>query len=46
MELEVVLSEEESVEKGEEIARDLLSQLGINESDLIQGAYMDLIEKK
>ena len=45
MELEVVLKEEQSNEEGQKIAEDLMSALGVERGDLIDGAYMDLLEK-
>lgn len=43
MELEVVLSDGESIESGElEILR-LMESLGIKKTDLVEGAYLDLI---
>ncbi|XP_038220991.1 uncharacterized protein LOC119838921 [Zerene cesonia] len=45
MELEVVLRPEQSVEDGQVIARDLQSKLGVKDEDLIDCAYMDLIER-
>jgi predicted adenylyl cyclase CyaB len=44
MELEVVLSQGQSQEEGETIAIDLMARLGIVEQDLIEGAYLDLLE--
>lgn len=44
MELEVVMQEEQSQAEAEAIARDLMSRLGVGTSDLIEGAYMDLLE--
>ena len=46
VELEVVLDEAQSSEDGQKIARDLMRRLGIEDSDLVSGAYVDLIEKK
>ncbi|GAB0175382.1 hypothetical protein GRJ2_000003400 [Grus japonensis] len=46
LELEVVLSEEQSVEDGERVARQLMKELGIEEEDLISGAYLDLLLAK
>ncbi|KAI4462509.1 hypothetical protein MML48_4g00002579 [Holotrichia oblita] len=43
MELEVVLNEDQSVEEGQEIAMSLMKSLGIEESDLLSGAYKDLM---
>lgn len=45
MELEVVLEQGQSDADGQEIAEDLMSALGVERGDLIDGAYMDLIEK-
>ena len=43
MELEVVLSDDESREEGEAIARDLMERLAILPSQLIENAYVDLL---
>jgi predicted adenylyl cyclase CyaB len=43
LELEVVLSDGESVEAGEAIARDLMEKLGILPDQLVEGAYVDLL---
>lgn len=43
LELEVVLKEEEDVQIGEDIAKDLMITLGIKEKDLIANAYIDLL---
>jgi len=45
MELEVVLEEGQSDAEGQKIAEELMSALGVGRSDLIDGAYMDLLEK-
>ena len=45
IELEVVLKPGQSDVEGVAIARDLMQQLGINENDLLDSAYMDLLEK-
>jgi predicted adenylyl cyclase CyaB len=45
MELEVVMQEGQSDAEGQEIAEGLLTALGVERSDLIDGAYMDLLEK-
>jgi predicted adenylyl cyclase CyaB len=44
MELEVVLLQGQSKEEGETTAVELMAQLGIVEQDLIEGAYLDLLE--
>ena len=44
VELEVVLSDGESVEDGERVARELLLALEIPESGLISEAYIDLLQ--
>jgi predicted adenylyl cyclase CyaB len=45
MELEVVLREDQSDGEGQKIAEDLMSALGVERADLIDGAYMDLLER-
>jgi len=45
MELEVVLQEGQSEAAGQKIAEDLMSALGVERTDLIEDAYMDLLEK-
>jgi predicted adenylyl cyclase CyaB len=45
MELEIVLQEGQSDAEGQKIAEDLMSALGVERGDLIDGAYMDLLEK-
>jgi predicted adenylyl cyclase CyaB len=45
MELEVVLRPGQSDEQGQAIAENLMRKLGIQSADLIEGAYMDLMEK-
>jgi predicted adenylyl cyclase CyaB len=42
LELEVVLTDDESVETGEAIAWDLMEKLGICQNQLIEGAYVDM----
>lgn len=44
MELEVVLKEGQPFEDGERIAGDLMKDLQIDEADLIEGAYIDLVK--
>ena len=45
MELEVVLGDGQSDADGQSIAEDLMARLGIQPEDLLEGAYMDLLEK-
>ena len=45
MELEVVLGDGQSDADGQSIAEDLMARLGIQLEDLLEGAYMDLLEK-
>jgi predicted adenylyl cyclase CyaB len=45
IELEVVMREDQSDAEGQKIAEDLMSALGVEKNDLIDGAYMDLLEK-
>jgi adenylate cyclase class IV len=42
--LEVVLRPEQTDSDGQDIAADLMAKLGVEEADLLDGAYMDLIE--
>ena len=44
MELEVVLKAGDTLADGQVIAADLMLQLGIQEQDLIEGSYIDLLE--
>jgi adenylate cyclase class IV len=44
LELEVMLGLGQSEEEGQAIAWELMAKLGIQESDLVEGAYMDLLE--
>ena len=44
MELEVVMQEAQSDAVGQKIAEGLMNSLGVGKSDLLEGAYMDLIE--
>ena len=46
LELEVVLAEGESEEYGIQIADDLMGELGIDSSQLVSHAYIDLIENR
>jgi predicted adenylyl cyclase CyaB len=43
IELEVVLGEGEAVSQGEAVAAELMDRLGIAWSDLVRGAYLDLL---
>jgi len=43
--LEVVLRDGQSDAEGQAIADDLMKKLGIEPTDLIEGAYIDLLEK-
>ena len=45
MELEVVLADNESTESGVKVANELLRKLGIPPDHLIEGAYVDLLDK-
>jgi len=45
MELEVVMREGQGDAEGQAIAEGLMTNLGVERSDLIDGAYMDLLEK-
>jgi predicted adenylyl cyclase CyaB len=45
MELEVVLREGQSEAEGQAIAEELMERLGVRKEDLLEGAYMDLLEK-
>ena len=45
MELEVVMRDDQSDVAGQAIANALMKKLGIEPTDLIEGAYMDLLEK-
>ena len=45
MELEVVLADGQTVEDGQAIAQELMVKLGVGQEDLIQGAYMDMLEQ-
>lgn len=44
MELEVVMGEGQSDAEGNAIAEGLMTSLGVERSDLLEGAYMDLLE--
>lgn len=44
VELEVVLRDGESAQEGQAVARDLMATLGIEDRQLITGAYLDLLQ--
>ncbi len=44
LELEVVMREGQSDAEGQAIAEELMARLGVERSDLLEGAYMDLLE--
>lgn len=46
LELEVVLNENEPAEAGVSEAHELMAKLGVEPSQLIEGAYLDLLTKK
>lgn len=46
VELEVVLREGEDAEAGRAEARQLMAALGIGESSLLEGAYLDLLQRE
>ncbi len=46
MELEVVLGEDDTPEQGTAIAHTLMAQLGVSPSQLIEGAYFDLLQAR
>lgn len=46
MELEVVLRPRQTAQHGQEVARKLMEDLRIEEADLLDRAYMDMIEEK
>ena len=43
LELEVVLTEGESMEAGIKVAHELLERLGISREQLLEGAYLDML---
>lgn len=46
MELEVVLAPEQTVEDGQKIASELQKKLGVQNEDLIDNAYVDMLLKE
>ena len=45
LELEVVMEEGQKAKEGEKIAYKLMKKLGVEKKDLIEGAYMDMLEQ-
>jgi predicted adenylyl cyclase CyaB len=45
IELEVVLRDGQSDAEGQAVAEDLMVKLGVDQTALLEGAYMDLIEQ-
>lgn len=43
LELEVGLADDEPAQSGVEVAHELMAQLGLDQSRLIEGAYIDLL---
>lgn len=46
MELEVVMQEGQTDSEGQAIAEGLMTSLGVAKSDLLEGAYMDLLDSR
>jgi adenylate cyclase class IV len=46
MELEVVLRDGQGDAEGQAIAQGLMASLGVEKSDLLEGAYMDLLDPR
>lgn len=46
IELEVVLLPGQAISDGEAVARELMFKLGIQQSDLVAGAYVDLLKEE
>jgi predicted adenylyl cyclase CyaB len=46
LEFEVMLHEEQTPAEGEAIAAELMRKLGVEEADLVEGAYIDLLEER
>ncbi len=46
IELEVVMRPGQTDAEGQAIAQDLMSKLGVEPADLLEGAYMDIIEQR
>jgi predicted adenylyl cyclase CyaB len=44
VELEVVLTDHQSTEQGQQIAHALMAELGIQPTELLSGAYLDLLQ--
>ena len=43
IEFEVILRDDQTIEQGQNIAKDLCQRIGIEEKNHIKGAYMDLL---
>jgi predicted adenylyl cyclase CyaB len=46
LELEVVLDDDESAEVGVSVAHEIMERLGVRQSQLIEGAYVDLMTRR
>jgi adenylate cyclase class IV len=46
LELEVVLTDDQTVEQGQHVARQLIRALQIPETALVAAAYIDLLEQR
>ena len=46
LELEVVLEDGQSDAEGQAVAEELMASLGVERGDLLEGAYMDLLESR
>ena len=42
---QVVMEDDQALADGEKIANELMKKLGVDEKDLVTGAYMDLLLK-
>jgi predicted adenylyl cyclase CyaB len=46
LELEVVLAEEEPTDAGVKVAHEIMRALGVESSQLVDGAYLDLLSRR